>query len=132
MEARGFLFGMTLASEMGLPFVPLRKPGKLPRATVSVSYGKEYGDDALHMHTDAVGAGDRVLVVDDLIATGGTAQAAAKLIEQAGARVAALVFIVELVGLGGTEKLKDWPVYVVARCQDDEAPAAEGDKPAEA
>jgi adenine phosphoribosyltransferase len=105
MEARGFIFGSLVAWELGVGFVPLRKPGKLPYDIQSVSYDLEYGSASLEIHTDAVKAGDRVLIVDDLLATGGTALASCELIESLGAQVAACAFMVELDALGGREKL---------------------------
>ncbi len=110
MESRGFLFGVPVAQRLGLGFVPLRKPGKLPRAVHSASFAKEYGEDALEMHVDACAAGDRVLIVDDLLATGGTAQAAVELIERSGARVAGLAFVIELEFLHGRDLLKNQQV----------------------
>ena len=111
MEARGFMFGGAMAMLLGAGFVPIRKAGKLPRQTVSVEYVLEYRDDVLHVHDDAVGAGQRVLVVDDVIATGGTAAAVAKLIEQLGGEVVGAQFLVELGDLGGRQLLKDHPVH---------------------
>lgn len=107
IESRGFLFGMAVAHALGAGFVPVRKPGKLPAATVHQTYALEYGQDRLHMHADAVGPGDRVLVVDDLLATGGTAQAAAQLVEGLGGRVVACLFLIELAALGGRARLGD-------------------------
>lgn len=105
MEARGFVFGSLVAAEIGAGFVPLRKPGKLPYRTHRMEYALEYGSAALEMHVDAIGAGDRVLLVDDLIATGGTAAASCALVERAGARVAGCAFVVELAALGGRSLL---------------------------
>jgi len=105
IESRGFIFGTAVALELGVGFVPIRKPGKLPWETISESYSLEYGTDAIEMHTDAVGKGDRVLLVDDLLATGGTMAAAVSLVEKAGADVAAVAFVVELAFLEGREKL---------------------------
>ena len=105
IESRGFIFGPSLATVLGVGFVPVRKPGKLPAATTQVSYDLEYGSDTLEIHTDAVEAGQRVLIVDDLLATGGTAAACAKLIEDLGATVAGLSFVIELGFLNGREKL---------------------------
>jgi adenine phosphoribosyltransferase len=104
-ESRGFIFGVALAEALGLGFVPVRKPGKLPRATYSVSYDLEYGSDSLEIHQDAFSDNDNVLVVDDLLATGGTAKATAELIEKTQANVCGMVFVMELDGLGGREKL---------------------------
>jgi len=111
MEARGFMFGGAMAMLLGAGFVPIRKEGKLPRQTVSVEYVLEYRDDVLHVHADAVEPGQRVLVVDDVIATGGTAAAVVKLIEQLGGEVVGAQFLVELSDLNGRELLKDHPVH---------------------
>ncbi len=105
IEARGFMFGAALARDFGVGFVPIRKPGKLPRETLRISYGLEYGKDCLEIHADACGAGERVLVVDDVLATGGTAQAAAELVDRLGAEVAGLTFFIELEGLNGRSRL---------------------------
>lgn len=105
IESRGFLFGAPLAVEMGLPMVIVRKPGKLPRPTRKVVFDLEYGQDELHMHEDALDAGAKVLVVDDLLATGGTAAAAAELVESCGATVHSFLFLVELAFLKGREVL---------------------------
>ncbi|MEM6959589.1 MAG: adenine phosphoribosyltransferase [Myxococcota bacterium] len=107
MESRGFIFGAALAARMQLPFVPARKPGKLPAKSVRVEYALEYGTDTLEMHEDAMAAGQRALIVDDLIATGGTAAATAKLVKKVGAEVAGFLFVVELDFLKGREKLGD-------------------------
>lgn len=105
IEARGFLFGTMLARELNIGIVPARKPGKLPRATESVSYGLEYGKDCLEMHSDSFRRGERVLVVDDVLATGGTAKAAADLAERLGASVIGVSVFIELGALGGRAKL---------------------------
>lgn len=105
MESRGFIFAVPLAMQLGAGFIPLRKPGKLPWKTVKETYELEYGTDALEMHADAVAAGDRVLVVDDLLATGGTAQGAARLIQRCGGQVEGFGFVIELGFLKGREKL---------------------------
>lgn len=107
MESRGFIFGAALAARLKVPFVPARKPGKLPAEKISVEYALEYGTDTLEMHADALKAGDKVLVVDDLIATGGTAKATAELIEKLGAEVLAFAFVINLTFLEGTKKLGD-------------------------
>lgn len=107
IESRGFLFGTPLASRLGIPFVPVRKPGKLPAETVSESYTLEYGEDALEMHRDAARAGQRVLVVDDLLATGGTAAATVRLLQKMDAQVAGLLFVIELGFLKGRKLLED-------------------------
>ena len=110
LEARGFLFGAPLALAAGRGLVPLRKPGKLPAAVEAVSYALEYGTATLEVHRDAVAPGDRILVVDDLLATGGTAAAAGELVRRLGGTVAGYLFLVELDGLAGREKLTDAPV----------------------
>ena len=104
-EARGFIFAAPLALELNCAFVPVRKPGKLPFDTQSFHYELEYGTDTLEMHTDAVGNGDRVLLVDDLLATGGTMEACVQLTQQSGATIVGCAFVVELMFLGGREKL---------------------------
>ncbi len=110
MESRGFLFGAPLALELGVPFIPARKPGKLPYEVVAFEYELEYGTNRLEMHIDAVGAGDNVLIIDDLLATGGTAAATVKLIEKLGAQVAGCAFAVELTFLDGRKQLGTIPV----------------------
>lgn len=111
MEARGFIFGALAAHELGVGFVPLRKPGKLPAATSSVRYDLEYGSAELHMHDDAIGPGDTVLLVDDLMATGGTAAASLELARRAGATIAGCAFVIELDFLGGRAALGDCRVH---------------------
>ncbi len=115
IEARGFIFAAPLAYALRRGFVPVRKPAKLPRATHRESYGLEYGRDALELHTDALSKGERVLVVDDVLATGGTALATRTLVERAGATVAAFVFLVELGFLKGADKLQGTPLYAFTR-----------------
>jgi len=105
MEARGFIFGALSAQELNVGFVPLRKPGKLPYDVQSVSYKLEYGTASLEAHIDAINPGDRILLVDDLIATGGTASASCELVERLGGEIAACAFVIELDGLGGRERL---------------------------
>jgi adenine phosphoribosyltransferase len=105
IESRGFIFGAPVADRLGAGFAPVRKPGKLPSACVRESYALEYGTDTLEIHEDAVKQGQRVLIVDDLLATGGTARAAAALVKQIGGTVHALAFLIELVGLDGRSKL---------------------------
>lgn len=105
IESRGFIVGAALAHALGTGFVPLRKPGRLPAATVGRDYALEYGTDRIEMHLDAVAPGERILLADDLIATGGTAEAAIHLIEGAGGRIAGCAFIVDLPGLGGRARL---------------------------
>jgi adenine phosphoribosyltransferase len=112
-EARGFLFGPAVAAQLGAGFVLARKPGKLPRETVSVAYELEYGIDRLEIHTDAIGPGDRVLVHDDLLATGGTARALCELVEAAGGTVVACAFLLELGFLPGRERLAGYDVHAL-------------------
>lgn len=114
-ESRGFLFGAPLAYLTGKPFVPVRKKGKLPRATISKEYALEYGTAVIEMHTDAIQKGQRVVLVDDLIATGGTIKAAAELVEELGGDVAKIIFLLELKGLNGRELLKEYNVASVVQ-----------------
>jgi len=111
MEARGFIFGSLAAMELEVGFIPLRKPGKLPYKVESVSYDLEYGSAELEVHVDALDSGDRVLLIDDLIATGGTAAASCELIEKLGAEIAGCAFVVELDFLNGREKLSDYHIH---------------------
>jgi adenine phosphoribosyltransferase len=111
VEARGFIFAPALAYALGCGFVPVRKPKKLPAETVAVSYQLEYGSDTLEMHKDAVGPGTRVLIVDDLLATGGTSAAVARLVTESGGSVAGIGFVVELTFLNGREKLQGYDVF---------------------
>ena len=113
LESRGFIFGSALAHKLGLGFVPARKPGKLPRPTYRETYASEYGEDSLELHQDAFKAGDRVLIVDDVLATGGTAAAARRIIERTGAHPVALTLFIELAFLKGRELLKGLPVFSV-------------------
>ena len=113
MESRGFIFGTPLAYKMGAGFIPVRKPGKLPSAVYSVEYELEYGTDRLEMHQDALKPGDRVLIVDDLIATGGTAKATAEMVQQAGAELVGFCFVVELLALSGRDKLPEVPIISI-------------------
>lgn len=113
IESRGFMFGMPLAYKLGVGFAPVRKPGKLPAAVHRASYALEYGNDTLELHQDAFPAGSRVLIIDDLIATGGTAAATAELIEKTGCTVAGFGFVIELMFLEGRAKLPDVPVTVL-------------------
>ncbi len=106
-ESRGFIFGCPIAKDLKIGFVPIRKPGKLPRETVSISYDLEYGKNVLCMHKDSIKKGQKVLIVDDLLATGGTVKAAKDLIEQLGGEVVGCAFVIELVDLKGRELFKD-------------------------
>lgn len=115
IESRGFVFGAPLAERLGLPFVPVRKPGKLPAKTVLQAYDLEYGTDRVEMHADAVEKGERVLIVDDVIATGGTALATARLVESLGGEVVGFGFIIELTFLPGRAKLAGYQVESLIR-----------------
>lgn len=115
IESRGFMFGPSLAYSLNAGFVPVRKPGKLPAAIVSETYDLEYGQDRIEMHADAISTGERVLIVDDVIATGGTALAAANLVKARGAEVVAFGFIIELTFLPGREKLAGYEVESLIR-----------------
>ena len=110
IESRGFFFGSLIAHRLGVGYIPVRKKGKLPFTTLSVTYDLEYGTDTLEIHTDAIVPGDRVLIHDDVLATGGTARAAVELVEKAGGQVVLLSFLMELKALGGREKLSGHPV----------------------
>ena len=114
-EARGFIFGVPVAYALGIGFIPVRKPGKLPGETISINYGLEYGEDQLQIHKDAIKPGQRVAIVDDLLATGGTVEGVAKLIEQAGGEVASLDFVIELTELNGKDKLKGYDVLSLVK-----------------
>lgn len=111
-EARGFIFGAPLSLALGIGFVPARKPGKLPRKTISQDYILEYGTDTLQIHEDALSANDKVLVVDDLLATGGTVEATVKLIRQIGAQVSDAVFVISLPDLGGEKRLESMDLTI--------------------
>ena len=111
MEARGFIFGSLAAWELGVGFIPLRKPGKLPYDVQSASYDLEYGSAALEVHTDALNAGDNILLIDDLIATGGTAAASCQLVEALGGEIVGCAFVIELDALKGREKLSNYRVH---------------------
>ena len=114
-EARGFIFGVPAAYALGIGFIPVRKPGKLPGETISINYGLEYGEDQLQIHKDAIKPGQRVAIVDDLLATGGTVEGVVKLIEQAGGVVASLDFVIELTELNGKDKLKGYDVLSLVK-----------------
>jgi len=111
IESRGFIFGALAAQRLGAGFVPVRKPGKLPAATIRESYELEYGSDSVEMHRDAVAPGRKVLMIDDLLATGGTMSAACKLVRQLGGRIAGVAFVIELSFLHGREKLRDYRIH---------------------
>ena len=113
LESRGFIFGMPIAYNLNKPFIPVRKKGKLPCETVSMSYELEYGTAEIEIHKDAIKPGQKVVIIDDLIATGGTVEAAAKLIEQLGGEVVKVVFLMELAGLNGRKKLEGYDVTSV-------------------
>ena len=115
IESRGFILGTPVANLLGLPFIPVRKPGKLPYETARVDYELEYGTDALEIHTDALAPGDVVVVIDDLLATGGTAEAACALVEGQGAQVASLLVMIELSFLNGAERLSPHNVVSLIR-----------------
>ncbi|NQT24504.1 adenine phosphoribosyltransferase [candidate division KSB1 bacterium] len=111
IEARGFLFGGAMARQLGAGFIPVRKPGKLPADIIKETYSLEYGSDTVEIHADAIRLGQKILVVDDLLATGGTAAAAVKLVEKLGGQIAGVAFLIELDFLNGREKLKDYSIH---------------------
>lgn len=113
IESRGFIFGAAVADRIGAGFTPVRKPGKLPSTTVRATYNLEYGSDALEMHDDGIRPGQRVLIVDDLLATGGTARATTDLVKRLGGDVRALAFLIELVALNGRQRLTDETIHAV-------------------
>lgn len=115
IEARGFIVGAPLADRLGVGFVPARKVGKLPGSKVSVYYELEYGRQGIEMHTDSISKGDRVLIVDDLLATGGTSKAVASLVERMGGKVVGFAFVTEVRGLNGRQKLSGYEVYSIAK-----------------
>lgn len=112
-EARGFIFGTPVAYDLNIGFVPIRKPGKLPRKAITYSYDLEYGSNSLSMHEDAIEPGQRIVIVDDLLATGGTIEATIKLIESKGAIVAGIVCVIELDDLKGREKISNYPILTL-------------------
>jgi adenine phosphoribosyltransferase len=116
IESRGFIFGTPIAARLGLPFVPIRKPGKLPAARMSVEYALEYGSGQLDIHSDAIQPGQRVVIIDDLLATGGTAVGACKLIELIQGKVAGVAFLIELEALAGRSRLAEYDVFSALRC----------------
>jgi adenine phosphoribosyltransferase len=113
VESRGFIFGTALAVQLGKGFIPIRKPGKLPWKTDSETYELEYGTDTIEIHTDAVEGGNRVLMVDDLLATGGTMEAALKLVRRIGGEPVACAFVIELAFLSGRQRLGDVPIHAL-------------------
>jgi adenine phosphoribosyltransferase len=119
LESRGFIYGAALSAAMNVGFVPIRKPGKLPADVVSVDYDLEYGQDTIEMHKDAIKPGQRILIVDDLLATGGTADAASKLIKKVGGNIIGAVFFIELTTLGGRQKLEKDGIKVTSMLQYD-------------
>lgn len=114
-EARGFLFGCPVAYNLNAGFVPVRKPGKLPRETVSETYALEYGTNEVHMHADSIKPGQNVIIVDDLLATGGTVEATVKLVEKLGGKVVGIAFLIELEGLKGRDKLQGYNIYSILK-----------------
>ncbi len=114
-ESRGFIFGTPLAYQLGAGFVPVRKPGKLPAPTESVEYSLEYGTDTLEIHKDAIKPGQRIVICDDLLATGGTVQSAAKLVEKLGGEVVGICFLLELTFLDGIKKIEQYDVYSILK-----------------
>lgn len=119
IESRGFIFGSVMAQKLNCGFIPVRKPGKLPAEKVSISYSLEYGEDKLEMHKDAIQPGDKVLVHDDLLATGGTMNAVCQLIEKLGGEIVQVSFIVELSFLNGRDKLKPYDVRSIVNYEDE-------------
>ena len=115
VEARGFIFGAAVAHKIGAGFVPVRKKGKLPFKTIATTYELEYGTDTLEIHQDAISAGEKVLIIDDLLATGGTVKAVVELIKQLGGKVAGIGFVIELVDLKGKDKFQEYPIYSLVK-----------------
>lgn len=113
IESRGFFFGTRIAAELGVGFIPVRKKGKLPYKTFSASYELEYGSDVLEMHIDAIQKGDKVVIHDDVLATGGTAKAVSELVLQAGGEIVQFNFLMELAFLNGREKMSDYPIFAL-------------------
>ena len=111
VEARGFIFGAAIAHKIGAGFIPVRKKGKLPCKTISATYELEYGTDTLELHADAIKPGEKILIIDDLLATGGTVKAVTELVNQLKGKIQGIGFVIELVDLKGREKLKDYPVF---------------------
>ena len=119
VESRGFILGAAVAYKLGVGFVPIRKPGKLPAETISAEYALEYGTDSIEIHRDAIEPGTRILIIDDLLATGGTARAAAKLVETLEGSVVGMGFLVELGFLKGRKKLSKYDVFSIILCEED-------------
>ena len=117
LESRGFLFGMPMAYQMNKPFIPIRKKGKLPRETVERTYDLEYGTATIEVHKEDVSEGERLVLVDDLLATGGTMEAACKLVESLGGKVVKILFLLELEGLNGRTKLEGYDVESIVKCE---------------
>lgn len=115
VEARGFIFGAAVAHKIGAGFVPVRKKGKLPFKTISATYALEYGIDTLEIHQDAITSGEKILIIDDLLATGGTVEAVIKLVKQLGGKISGVGFVIELVDLHGKDKIKEYPVYSLVK-----------------
>ena len=115
MEARGFIFGSLAAWELGVGFIPLRKPGKLPYDVQKVDYALEYGEASLEAHVDAISTGDKILLIDDLLATGGTAKASCELVEKLGGEIVACAFVIELVMLHGRDQLANYPIHTLVK-----------------
>ena len=117
IESRGFIFGPAVAREIGAGFIPIRKPGKLPHKTISREYALEYGTDAVEMHADAVAGGTKVLMLDDLLATGGTMSAACEMVEDLGGDIIGVAFLIELCFLNGRDKLTDYEIHSLIRVE---------------
>lgn len=115
VEARGFIFGAAVAIKIGAGFVPVRKKGKLPFKTISTTYELEYATDTLEIHKDAIFPGEKVLIIDDLLATGGTVKAVTELVNQLGGKISGIGFVIELVDLHGKDKLKEYPLYSLVK-----------------
>lgn len=117
VEARGFIFAAAVAHKIGAGFVPVRKKGKLPFKTIAATYALEYGTDTLEIHQDAIAAGEKILIIDDLLATGGTVKAVIELVKKLGGKIAGIGFVIELVDLKGKDKFKEYPLYSLVKFQ---------------
>ncbi|MCX5698222.1 MAG: adenine phosphoribosyltransferase [Candidatus Omnitrophica bacterium] len=117
VEARGFIFAAAVAHKIGAGFVPVRKKGKLPFKTIAATYALEYGTDTLEIHQDAIGAGEKVLIIDDLLATGGTVGAVIELVKKLEGKISGIGFVIELVDLNGKDKFKEYPIYSLVKFQ---------------